>query len=82
MDDATRDQAHASESHATVISSNMHVSERDGGAKGSDSDMDISEDEAVGEKNLITVNGKNSKNNKGKFPLFSCSFSAKNIAKQ
>ena len=41
----------------------MRISKRDGGAKGSDSDMDISEDEADGEKNLITVNGKNSKKN-------------------
>ena len=82
IDDATRDQAHASESRATVSGSDMGSSERDGGAKDSDSDMDISKDEADTEKNLITVNGKNSKNNKGKFPLFSCSFSAKNIAKQ
>ena len=74
IDDATRDQAHASESRATVSGSDMGSSERDGGAKGSDSDMDISEDEADTEKNLITVNGKNSKNNKANFLYFHAVF--------
>ena len=53
----------------------MGNSERDGGAKGSDSDMDISEDEADAEKSLITVNGKNSKNTtKANFSYFHAVF--------